>query len=104
MEHENVHAPINAYTDKRIWKVANVIRECFRNSEDGLEELLKGVEKNNEKNHRGKILIYLLLNSLLPMYKKKLKLFEEYKEQAVNILTQEYFDFTDNEIQKIYLP
>lgn len=78
MEHENVHTPINAYIDKRIWKTALTLKECFRKSSDGLDELLKGIEKNNEKNLRAKILVFLMLNELMPKY-KKLKLFEEYK-------------------------
>ena len=74
-EHENVHCPLSAYTDKRIWKLSLAIRELFRHSPEGMEELLKGIEKNNEKNHRGKILVYNFLNHAMPQY-RKLKLFD----------------------------
>lgn len=104
MEHENVHAPINAYIDKRIWKISLLLRQCFSRTHEGLDELLKGIEKNNERNHRGKLLVFLLLNALLPNYKQQLKLFEEYKEQAVKLISLDFNEFTDNEIQKIYLP
>lgn len=90
MEPENLHAPTNAYIDKRIWKISVVLVDCFLHSSDGLEELLKGIEKNNERNHRGKLLIFLLLNKLLPRYRKQLKLFEEYKEQATKIISYDF--------------
>ena len=51
-----------------------IIKELFRHGSEGLEELLKGIEKNNDKNHRGKILIFFLLNQIMPLH-KKLKIF-----------------------------
>ena len=86
MEHENINAPIVSYIDKRIWKTALLLRECFKESHEGLEEVLKGYEKNNEKNHRGKILVYMLLHNLYPKYHKSLKLFEEYKKEALEMI------------------
>ena len=35
------------------------------------------------KNHRGKILVYTLLHYLYPKYAKNVKLFEEYKKEAL---------------------
>ncbi len=61
-EHESVHNPVNTYIDKRIYKMAMTLKECFKNSSEGLEELLKGIEKNNEKNHRAKILVFVMMN------------------------------------------
>jgi hypothetical protein len=42
-----VHCPVSVYTDKRSWKMSLALKEMFRNSSEGLEELLRGVEKNN---------------------------------------------------------
>ena len=42
-EHENVHSPLSAYTDKRIWKCAKALAQLFRHSPEGLEELLTGI-------------------------------------------------------------
>lgn len=75
----------------------------FRNSSEGLEELLRGVEKNNEKNYRAKLLIYNFVILLLPQY-KKLKAFEEYKEQTSKIINIEFSDIIDNEINRLLLP
>jgi hypothetical protein len=36
MEHENLHAPLSAYVDKRIWKIALTLKEGFKTSHDGL--------------------------------------------------------------------
>jgi len=102
-EHENVHCPISAYTDKRVWKMATLLISFFSNSSEGLEELLKGIEKNNEKNHRAKILVYLLLTHLMPQY-RKLKIFDEYKEQAVKLILLDFSEIIDNEITKFYIP
>jgi hypothetical protein len=36
-EQENVHCPISAYADKRIWKTGLLLKAFFRNSSEGLE-------------------------------------------------------------------
>lgn len=66
--------------------------------------MLKGIEKNNERNHRGKALVYLLIDQLLPLHRKHLKLFEEYRDQSLKIVTMDFSEFTDNEIEKVYIP
>jgi len=83
--------------------MATLLISFFSNSSEGLEELLKGIEKNNEKNHRAKILVYLLLTHLMPQY-RKLKIFDEYKEQAVKLILLDFSEIIDNEITKFYIP
>ena len=48
--------------------------------------------------------MYLLIDELLPLHRKQLKLFEEYKDQALKIVTMDFGEFTDNEIEKVYIP
>ncbi len=56
---------------------------------------MKGVEKNNEKNHRAKILVYFLLSSIMPQYKKQ-KIFDDYRDQALKMLGMDFSEIMDN--------
>ena len=48
-------------------------------------------------------MIYLLMTALLPQY-RKMKVFEELKEQSAKLMLLDFSELLDNEINKIYLP